>query len=240
MPIEFRCTGCGRLLRTADGTTGEQTRCPECEAILRIPPPGRITQYDPAPPDGDLESPSLPEDPAGPASESRPHPEAAPPRGGRDEENPYQSPRYSGTYAGGKLPRSSAEFHAYAAARVSAPATGLAVTGALGLAIHLVGTIRNVLSLPMPGFVPDPDMAMISTELAVFLGVVWILLSVIVIVGAVKMSTLQSYTLAMTAAIVAMIPCVSCCVLGLPFGIWALVVLADRRVHAAFRSRSTG
>ena len=41
----------------------------------------------------------------------------------------------------------------------------------------------------------------------------------------------------MTAAIVAVIPCVApCCLLSLPFGIWALVVLGDSSVKAAFRS----
>jgi len=38
------------------------------------------------------------------------------------------------------------------------------------------------------------------------------------------------------ASIIAMIPCVSpCCCLGLPFGIWALVVLARPAVKSAFQ-----
>jgi hypothetical protein len=50
------------------------------------------------------------------------------------------------------------------------------------------------------------------------------------------MKNLQSYGLAMTASIVAMIPCISpCCILGLPFGIWALVILNRPEVKAAFR-----
>jgi phage FluMu protein Com/uncharacterized membrane protein len=39
MPIEFRCTHCQRLLRTADNTAGKQTKCPECGQIVRIPSP---------------------------------------------------------------------------------------------------------------------------------------------------------------------------------------------------------
>ena len=58
----------------------------------------------------------------------------------------------------------------------------------------------------------------------------------VVLVGAIKMKNLQNYGLAMTSAIIALIPCFSpCCVLGLPFGIWALVVLSDNRVKAAFQ-----
>jgi phage FluMu protein Com len=37
MAIEFRCTQCGKLLRTADDTAGKQAKCPECGAIMTIP-----------------------------------------------------------------------------------------------------------------------------------------------------------------------------------------------------------
>ena len=60
--------------------------------------------------------------------------------------------------------------------------------------------------------------------------------AIVVITGALKMKRLQSYPFAMIASIIAMIPCISpCCLLGLPFGIWALVVLSDPQVKAAFR-----
>ncbi len=37
MPIEFRCTGCGKLLRTADDSAGKQAQCPQCGTVLIIP-----------------------------------------------------------------------------------------------------------------------------------------------------------------------------------------------------------
>ena len=37
MAIEFRCTNCGKLLRTGDGTAGKQARCPECDTVMIIP-----------------------------------------------------------------------------------------------------------------------------------------------------------------------------------------------------------
>jgi hypothetical protein len=59
----------------------------------------------------------------------------------------------------------------------------------------------------------------------------------IMLVGAIKMIKLRSRGLAMTAAILAIIPCLEscCCVLGIPFGIWALVVLNKPEVKDAFR-----
>ncbi len=72
---------------------------------------------------------------------------------------------------------------------------------------------------------------------AIGAGVVQIVLGIVVLLGAVRMKRLESYGLAMASAIIAMIPCVSpCCVLGLPFGIWALVVLSDIHVRSAFRT----
>ncbi len=37
MPIEFRCTSCGKLLRTGDGTAGRQAKCPQCGAVVMVP-----------------------------------------------------------------------------------------------------------------------------------------------------------------------------------------------------------
>jgi hypothetical protein len=56
-----------------------------------------------------------------------------------------------------------------------------------------------------------------------------------IILGAQKMKGLESYGLAIAASILAMLPCGGCCLIGLPFGIWALVVLCDADVKAAFR-----
>ena len=50
-----------------------------------------------------------------------------------------------------------------------------------------------------------------------------------------KMKKLESYGWAMTASILALAPCISpCCLVGLPIGIWALVVLAKPEVKSAF------
>ena len=56
-----------------------------------------------------------------------------------------------------------------------------------------------------------------------------------ILFGALKMKKLESYGLAMAASIIAMIPCFSpCCLLGLPIGIWAVVVLSKPEVKSAF------
>ena len=54
--------------------------------------------------------------------------------------------------------------------------------------------------------------------------------------GGLQMTKFRMYGLAIAASVVATIPCFSCCccVIGLPVGIWALVVLSRQEVRAAF------
>jgi hypothetical protein len=119
----------------------------------------------------------------------------------------------------------------------------LIVTGALGLAGQILGMVGAVVQMAVPAAAPDPEMMPFGPAFgpAVNLGFgfVGLALAILVIFGAVKMKNLENYALAMTSAIVAMIPCISpCCCLGLPFGIWALVVLCDGQVQAAFSSQA--
>ncbi|MBX3422119.1 MAG: hypothetical protein KF752_11250 [Pirellulaceae bacterium] len=59
------------------------------------------------------------------------------------------------------------------------------------------------------------------------------------VVAGLRMKAFRSYWLVMTFAVLGMMPCLSnCCIVGLPLGIWAIVVLSDVHVKAAFMSRA--
>lgn len=59
---------------------------------------------------------------------------------------------------------------------------------------------------------------------------------VVQLAGAVAMWRVQNYSLAMTGAVCALVPCeMFCCLPSLPFGIWGLIVLNNAAVKAAFR-----
>lgn len=59
--------------------------------------------------------------------------------------------------------------------------------------------------------------------------------NIAIVLGAVKMIKQKAWGLALTASILAVIPCISpCCVIGIPFGIWAIVVLINADVKASF------
>jgi hypothetical protein len=67
--------------------------------------------------------------------------------------------------------------------------------------------------------------------------VVALALNVATAIGAYKMMRLESYSAAMTAAIISVIPiCSPCIISGIPIGIWALVVLNDLQVKSSFTS----
>ena len=150
-------------------------------------------------------------------------------------ENPYQ-PNPGGNFAGGGGPPTG-----NAAELVNGPAIGLIVTAGIGCAVQALGLVMNVLGLGMGAAGAGADGAggaqmMMSGGLGVVGGLVGIGIGIVILVGALKMKKLESYGFSMAAAILAIVPCLSpCCLIGLPIGIWALVVLNKPEVKSAFR-----
>jgi len=64
----------------------------------------------------------------------------------------------------------------------------------------------------------------------------WAIAAIVCFAGAFRMRQLQSYGFAMTSAVIAIIPCTTyvCCLLMMPFGIWAMIVLMKPEVKAQF------
>ncbi len=74
-----------------------------------------------------------------------------------------------------------------------------------------------------------------GSPISLVLNIIGIALAAIVILGGIRLMSLKSYGLVLSAAIINMIPFFGCCCYGLPVGIWALVVLLSGDVKAAFR-----
>ena len=65
---------------------------------------------------------------------------------------------------------------------------------------------------------------------------VWSIIQLVILFGAIQMARMKTYGLAMTANIMAVIPCFSpCCIIGIPFGVWGLIVLCNGQVQSTFR-----
>lgn len=122
--------------------------------------------------------------------------------------------------------------------QLKGPAIGLMATAGIGAAFQALGLVMNLMGAGMGAFAGGnqgmPNM--MSGGIGAVFNVIGLAMSVVVFMGASKMKNAESYGFAMAAAIIAMVPCVSpCCLLGLPLGIWALVVLLKPEVKAAFQ-----
>jgi hypothetical protein len=123
--------------------------------------------------------------------------------------------------------------------RVRAPAIGLLVTAGLGFLVAIAAALflNRVLieAFDLPPELREQMEASQSPVLTAVQLVVTVVVCGLVVWGALGMLKLKSWGLAIAASFLALLPCVSpCCLIGLPFGIWALVVLFDKDVKAAF------
>jgi hypothetical protein len=127
--------------------------------------------------------------------------------------------------------------------QVNGPAVGLMIVAILGLLMQVGSLVYRLFfsavaaSQPYGPFAANGPMRfMFSASFAVLSAIVGVGVGVLILIGALKMKKLENYGLAMVASIVAMIPCLSpCCLIGLPIGIWAVVILSKPEVKAAFR-----
>lgn len=123
------------------------------------------------------------------------------------------------------------------ASQVEGPAIGLIIVavlyiigGILSLLIRFVG-MSFLANSQLP---TDAVAAMMAGGIGIALNAVVFVIALIILLGGLKMRKLENYGLAMAASILAMLPCSFCCIIGLPIGIWALVILSKPEVKAAF------
>jgi hypothetical protein len=122
-----------------------------------------------------------------------------------------------------------------AASFVAVPAIGLMIVGGLTMLVAAAALLLfltvAVLGGPPAAAGADDLIDAVSGAVTAVLCLCW---GVVVISGGWKLYKLSDYAHAMTASIIAMLPC-SVCWLGLPFGLWALILLCQPEVKAAFR-----
>jgi hypothetical protein len=134
--------------------------------------------------------------------------------------------------------------------RVKGPAVALKVTAILNMILAVWSLVRMTIFRPNLDQlnstlqqIGDPQIQQLVQQwlhmaygpFGVANSLFGLAMSVLIFIGATKMQSLRSYEFAFTAAILAMVPCVTpCCVLGLPFGIWAAVALRKPGVKSQF------
>jgi len=133
--------------------------------------------------------------------------------------------------------------HDIALRAVKGPAIALIVAAALGIAIDLLGAVIRLLGRDQEMYQNmrnlSPQMRSLLLHFqggsGAMINLFGVALNLFVLFGALKMMRLQNFNLVLAACIVAMLPCTGCCcILGLPFAIWALVVINKPEVKSQF------
>jgi hypothetical protein len=218
-------------------------KCPSCATVFtaaeapeeeeeKTPPPRPKKRPAPPPPEEDGDEP-VDEEPE--EEEERPRKKKRRPADEDDEEEEDERPRRRKKRGGSK---------AAARARVAAPGTCLMVVGGLGIGLVLIALVLNVVGAmagggggqqfgPRPGGPEFEAGQKAGYVIGTIVGcLISICLQATIFTAGLKMKNLESRGLALTGSILALI-CSPCCI-GLPFGIWALVVLNDSDVARAF------
>jgi hypothetical protein len=131
----------------------------------------------------------------------------------------------------------TANFKSWVRSRLKVPAIGLFVAGIVNLLATLLIIIIPAIgrdSLAVGGKHADVSLSI----LVIVIALCTLVPGIILVIGAARMFDLQSYRIALFAAVVAILPCALGFPISLPFGIWALLVLSRRDVRTAFAGQS--
>ena len=216
MPIEVSCPGCNKAYSVPDERAGQRFKCKQCGTAVSVPADewGSNSGGDAF---GDAYGTS-----AGAYGSSGP----------ADSNNPYSAP-YGAPVSSSTSPRRGSREAAKAKTLVCA--IFLYVLAGLNIPLYLLNLVVSIVN--GPDLPPAANQAEQTGQLVGYFGAIIgiIVMNIIVIVGAYHLQCLKKYSMAMTGAIIACIPCCSpCLVLGIPFGIWALVLLNNADIKSHF------
>jgi hypothetical protein len=128
--------------------------------------------------------------------------------------------------------------------RINPPAIALIVVSIIGLlgmttyfVLTLVGVATGAAPLPAAGNEAEKVGQAVGYYGTIFTIGLNALLQLLILAAGICMLKRRNYAVCMIGTITAGIPCLgsSCCVLGMPFAIWAFVVLMNQDVKATFR-----
>ncbi len=206
MPVQIRCESCSRKLRVPENLLGQTVRCPGCQATFtaRAEEEPTVALID-----------DEPQAPAPSRARSR-APEPA----------EYDAPR----------PRNRAQ---RAREALNLPSIFLMVHGGIAVVVGLlfgVGFVAHAQTIDVPIVVPPGQMhpRMFDYMEAAGSVVGGFIYGGVSLATAIYMRSLRRHSSAVIGSVVAMLPCSGCCLLGIPLGIWSLVILTRPEVKDVF------
>lgn len=242
MSIQFFCSSCGKQVTTSDQMAGKQGKCPHCKSVVKIPstssptkPLGRpLGVLDDLPTQDATLTPTPSSDPLGAAPVPNHFANSAPLNS--PAPNPYSSP-VMGRY-------SSPQKTSSVQGQLVGPAVGMITASGMSLLVGLAYVVRLLVTFAFTGSaaqlntVPEVVVGGIMTAMVIWIAftIIWLAISTITLIGSIKILFRSNYRLAKTASILSLVPCTPCFIIGIPFGIWGLIVLSDPTVKQAFNN----
>jgi len=134
---------------------------------------------------------------------------------------------------------------AEAARQISGPSVGLLITGIVGGIFSLIGMVALVIGAGITSLaglesdwmdkIPWGMEEIYEGAFSIGVTLIELLVAGFIIYAALKIKELKQWGLGVAACILAMLPCISpCCIVGLPIGIWCLIVLMKPEVRDMF------
>lgn len=223
MPELVSCPQCDRRLRVPDSLLNRTVKCPGCgQAFTATAAAARPIVEDAVidEPPRRAESEAFTDRRPGEGDEEERRPRRRQPDSDLDDDDHDDRPR-----------RRRRRRSAAAESMVMGPAIALLVIGGLGLVAGILNVFISFVGIGV-GAAQNDAGAIAGRLVGALLSLIW---GVVVTMSGYKLKSLQSYGSVMTGVIFAMLPCNPVCIIGLPIGIWSLVVMNNQDVKNAFR-----
>ncbi len=145
--------------------------------------------------------------------------------------NPYETPQTPGGGFDQKPPGADLS-------RLKLPAIFMMIISVLSIAWMIFDFIMRIININagnVPVIGDNQQAAIIGAYIGAGIDVINVIAQIVVIAGCIAMLKGRGKGIAKTASILSMIPCITsgCCILNIPFGIWAFVVLKDPAIERA-------
>jgi hypothetical protein len=209
-------------LRVPDTLLGKNVKCPKCQTTFLAA----------------ADTPEEPEEAI--VNEPAPRRRAAPPPEEPEDEGP--PPEEYEEEEGRPRRRRRGRRTAAAESAIAGPAISLMVLAGLDYVLLVVGLIMRLAGVGIfaaqnvggPGGGAGGAEAAANMAGGIVGNIVGFCIATVILLGALKMKKLEGYGYAWTASILAILPCGNCCCVGLPLGIWAIVILLRPEVKESF------
>ncbi|MBV9122679.1 MAG: hypothetical protein JO112_04930, partial [Planctomycetes bacterium] len=228
MPEIVSCPECQRQLRVPDDLLGKRVKCPSCSTTFTATP---VSQSAPAPEEEEEEESPRPRSRAAEPSEEEEEPETGieeeerPRRRRRRDEDEEEDEDFDeGARPGRRRRRRRSLGGSLEDARqiVAGPSVAMLISGIIGVLLSICSTINHLTGFAINGAgaqqVGGAEMAgfMAGGVVGITADILYLVAAVITIIASQKMKNLESYGLAMTGAILTVVPCTTCPCWGIP------------------------